>query len=147
MRMFLKKCVVLLLSCLLITSVLEPVSANQQGESSPRYTVPITGSVSANINASDVLYVTANYVVNDSPVTDVTVRTYVEKRSLLVIWTRVDIGETNNEWVDYGGTGTFNVSHTAQLSNAGTYRVTTIFEVYNGSVLLDTIEKTQTVSC
>lgn len=83
---------------------------------------------------------TNTYGVNDSRITQIVVTTYVQKRTLLVIWTRVDIGTPNNEWVDYGGNGDFDASHSAQMPAPGTYRVVATFDVYSGSTLLDSIE-------
>lgn len=125
-----------------------PASATQpQNEASPLYVVNIDTTCYCDVSASNELTVANTYSVNDSQITRVVVTTYVEKRSLLVIWNRIDIGETNNEWVDYGSNGHFSKSHTAQLPSSGTYRVTTVFEIYGGSVLLDTAEKTTIVEC
>ena len=133
---------------LLLASVVPARAAQPQMEISPLYAEPIVCALSANISATNVLIAEPEYTVNNlQTVTSVTIRTYVEKRSLLVIWNTVDIGEANDEWVDYGGTETFIASHTVQLPSSGTYRVTSVFEVYGGSTLIDTIEVTKTVSC
>ena len=137
-----------LLICAMICSSVAPSQAVQpQNEISPLYVEPITIHWTAMVDGSNELSVAYSYSATDSQVTDVVITTYVEKRSLLVIWNRVDIGETNNEWIDYGAGDHFSMNHSVQLPNSGTYRVTITFDVYNGSTLIDTIEKTQTVSC
>ena len=108
----------------------------------PLYEAPIRVSGNATASISLLLSATAQYTAVDSQVTRVKITTYVEKRSLLVIWNRVDIGQTNDEWVDNRYSSHGSVSHSVQLPSSGTYRVTAVFEVYNGSTLLDTIEWT-----
>lgn len=132
---------------MMVFAAVPAYAAEAQEELSPRYAVPIDVSLDVNISSSLMLYTTAEYATYDPAVTRVVMTTYVEKRSLLVIWNRVDIGQTNNEWVDVGGMGTFDATHTVQLSNSGKYRVTTVYEVYNGSTLLDTIEETVSTDC
>lgn len=79
--------------------------------------------------------------------TRVVITTYVEKRKALVTWERVDIGQPNNKWIDviYGDGGS--KSHSVQLPASGTYRVTAIFDIYAGSNLLDTVTRTNKVTC
>lgn len=47
---------------------------------------------------------------------------YIEKRTLGLFWTRVDIGEPDNQWVDTIKNYSYNGSRTYQLSSSGTYR-------------------------
>ena len=116
------------------------------GEITPRYSINIDVSSIPNLSSSGLLTVTNSYGVNDSRVTQVVITTYVEKRNLLLFWNRVDIGTANNEWVDYGSNGHFAKSHSAQMPDSGTYRITATFDVYNGSTLLDSISGSSKLS-
>lgn len=85
--------------------------------------------------------VSLSYGGYDGITTGATVTTKIEKRFLGLFWKKIDIGTTNNEWVDefvgaYGGT-----THTVQLPSSGKYRVTAEFDVY-GNNPTDHIEKT-----
>ena len=134
--------VTLILTILLVCTMLTPAYATPiADEIMPRLNTNINATSIRNLSSTGVLSVTNTYSVNDSQVTKVVVTTYVEKRNLLLFWDQVDIGTTNNEWVDYGSNGYFSKSHSAQMPSSGTYRITTIFDVYNGSALLDSIEK------
>lgn len=136
----------LVLTLLLVFTTLSPAhAASTESTISPRLNTNINVTCIPNLPSSGLLYVTNTYDVNDSRITRVVVTTYVEKRTLLVIWNRVDIGTTNNEWVDYGSNGDFSKTHSAQMPQAGTYRVVVTFDVYSGSTLLDSIEKKATV--
>ena len=138
MKKKMKKCASLLLTLLLVWTALVPAyAASAESEITPRLNTNINATCIPNVSSSGLLTVTNTYGVNDSRVTQVVVTTYVEKRSLLVIWNRVDIGTTNDEWVDYGENGYFSKTHTAQMPESGTYRVTATFDVYSGSTLLD----------
>ena len=128
-------------------SVQASVQVGVQNEISPLFQTNITATQTTEVSNADEAVINISYAVTSSSVTRVVITTYVEKRSLLVIWNRVDIGETNNEWVDIGGSGYFSVSHSIELPSSGTYRTTSIFEVYSGTTLLDTVEKTSTVEC
>lgn len=138
MKKNLKQWTVLILALLsLYGAVLPAYAITTVDINSPRLNTDIEGKCIPNISSSGLLTVTNVYDVSDSSVTQVIVTTYIEKRTLLVIWNRVDIGTTNDEWVDYGGSGHFVKTHTAQMPSNGTYRVTVTFDVYSGSTLLD----------
>ena len=141
MKKNLKRWTTLLLTLLLIGTTLVPAHAAQSEETiSPRLNTNINATCIPNLPDSGILYVTNTYGVNDSRITQIVVTTYVQKRTLLVIWSRVDIGTPNNEWVDYGTNGHFAVSHSAQMPAPGTYRVVATFDIYSGSTLLDSLE-------
>lgn len=67
--------------------------------------------------------------------TKVTVTTYLQKKTLGLFWTKVDIGTTNKEWVDTSTqvSGTF--VHQYQLQSTGTYRavITIVFSGTGGA--------------
>lgn len=69
---------------------------------------------------------------------------YVEKRFLLVFWSRVAIGYPNDLWTD--SVNSYNYSNTfwTDLSSTGTYRVTVTYTVSGTGGADDIITKTQT---
>ena len=132
-----------MLALLLICTAFSPAYAAQsETENTPRLNTALHVTTGADLSSTGLLYVLNTYSTYDSQITRIVVTTYVEKRNLLLFWNRVDIGTTNNEWIDYGSTGEFHQSHSAQMPDSGTYRIIATFDVYNGSTLLDSIEKT-----
>lgn len=63
-----------------------------------------------------------NYTGNSSSFTDITVESYIQKRSLGFIWTKVDINEENNTWIDTSTDTSGIFRHQLQLNSTGTYR-------------------------
>ena len=145
MKKMIRKAASLLLMCLTLFTAAVPVHAAQTTEDPvmPAYAVVIDASCDYTITADSTLYVLCSYgAAADSGVTRVDVTAYVEKRTLLLFWNKVDIGLPNNEWTDtcYGLAGS--ASFSTQLPASGTYRVTFIMEIYQGSTLVETIEPT-----
>ena len=63
-----------------------------------------------------------SYSANTTSFTHITVETYIQKRSLGFIWTKVDNGETDKTWVDTSTVDHGYFSHGLQLDATGTYR-------------------------
>ena len=145
MKKTIRKAASLLLVCLTLLAAAMPAHAAQPAEDPvmPAYAMVIDASCDCYISEDLTLYLTCSYgTATDSGVTRVDVSAYVEKRTLLLFWNKVDIGLPNNEWTDtcYGLYGSAYFS--AQLPSSGTYRVTFIMEIYQGSTLVETIEQT-----
>ena len=66
--------------------------------------------------------VSADYVGNNTSFTSVTIETYIQKRTLGFIWTKVDNGEVDKTWVDTSTEQMYYFSHHLQLDDTGTYR-------------------------
>ena len=62
------------------------------------------------------------YEGNATTFTDITVETYIQKKSLGLVWTKVDNGESNKTWVDTSTSQTGTFVHNLQLDSTGTYR-------------------------
>lgn len=144
MKQHMKKLLALLLACIAAISAAIPAHAAQPEDEVlfPAYAVPINASCTCSVSEDSTLYIVSSYAVAaDAQVTRVDITVYVEKRNLLVLWDRVDINQPNDEWttICYGRQN--EAAHSVVIS-PGTYRVTSIFEVYNGTTLIDTIEKT-----
>ena len=145
MKKYIKKAMLLLLACITLLSTIVPTHAAQPEDNpvSPAYAVAITTSCDYSVSADSTLYVTCIYAAGaNSGVTRVDITAYVEKRNLLVLWDRVDINQPNDEWtcICYGLGNS--ASFSTPLPSSGTYRVTYIMEVYQGTTLVETIEKT-----
>ena len=144
-----KKWWALVLACWMVVSAAAPAYAAQGGGETvqPMLTEYARTESLCNVSGSKVLTVNNRYTALDDALTRVVITTYVEKRKALVAWERVDIGQENNKWIDviYGDGGS--KSHSVQLPASGTYRVTATFDIYAGSSLLDTVTKTNKVTC
>ena len=100
-------------------------------------------NVYASTNSSGETTIHIGYVGYVNITTGATTTTKVEKRFLGLFWKKVDIGTTDNVWVD-GFTGVNgSTTHTVQLPSHGKYRVTTDFDVYGVSGVTDHIERTE----
>ena len=83
---------------------------------------------------------------NGTSYTHVTVETYIQKRSLGFIWTKVDNGQDNKTWVDTSTDVIGMFVHSLQLNDTGTYRA--VFKItFSGTgaaddVIEDKIERT-----
>ncbi len=148
MKKKLKKLFAVALTCLVVLSTMtNPAYAAQPEHNiSPMYAVPIIVDCGSSIDDNNLLYTTAAYNIDDCEYTRIKITIYVEKRSLLMFWNRVDIGQPNNQWVTYCYGWTNDVEHFAQMPSSGTYRITTTFEVQNGIDVVETITETTTVS-
>ena len=145
MKKHIKKVAVLLFACITLLSTIVPTYAAQPEDNSvsPAYAVTITTSCDCTVSPDSTLYVTCIYAAGaNSGVTRVDITAYVEKRNLLVLWDRVDINQPNDEWtcICYGLHNSAYFS--TPLPSSGTYRVTYIMEVYQGTTLVETIKET-----
>ena len=71
--------------------------------------------------------VSVDYVANSTSFTNVTIETYIQKRTLGLIWTKVDNGEVNKTWIDTSTAEYGYFVHHLQLEDNGTYR--TVFKI------------------
>lgn len=149
MKQMKKRFWVLVLACLMAFSTAVPTYAAQSdGEAvQPMWTEPVNTETLCNISESLVLSIRNRYTSVDDAVNWVVITTYVEKRNLLILWERVDIGQPDNVWLDYCSGANNSRSRSVQLPESGTYRITATFELYHGYTLLDTVTRTNTVTC
>lgn len=101
---------------------------------------PSYASSTMAINSQGVMTITYQYSSDSSTTSKVEITTYVEKRTLGIFWTRVDIGTSDNQWTDTIYNYRYTSSRTYQLSDAGTYRTKVTYQFYNSSSLTDTID-------
>lgn len=142
MKRQLKRLLVAILTVCLVVVPLYPVSAAviEQEEIMPMFNNTAAATVAMGIDDNGKMTITYDYAGFSGITTHAVVTSYIEKRTLGVFWTRVENGQTNNQWVDtlngYSATGT----RTCNLSQTGTYRVTAIYKVYGSGGTADEIE-------
>ena len=133
--------------CLLI-AVLMMVSASTAAmAASPyetRYNNTVMASSVASISDSGLLTVDNQFQGIRGKTTKGEITTYVEKRTLGFFWTRVDIGQPSSQWVDGVYEDVCDGTHTFQLSNRGTYRITVVYVISGSGGDADTIRQTMT---
>ena len=108
-------------------------------EIAPRYNNVDTVESRAVISSSGLMTVINKYSASSSLFNKAVITTYIEKRTLGLFWSRVDIGQTNDEWVITSYTPSYNGTHTHQLSKTGTYRATVEYVFYGSGGAADTI--------
>lgn len=129
----------LLIMCLFVVP-LSPVSAATEEGVMPRYNNVNLATGTISINDSGKLTITYKYTGSPSITTKAVITTYIEKKFLGLFWRRVDIGTTDDQWVDTINNYMYNGSRTYQLSSSGTYRVTIIYKIYGSGGAADEIE-------
>jgi len=105
-----------------------------------RYVTPSYVSSTMAISDQGVMTITYQYSSDSSNTSKVEITTYIEKRTLGIFWTRVDIGTPDNQWIDTIYNYRYTGSRTYQLSDTGTYRAKVTYNFYNNYVLTDTVE-------
>lgn len=138
----LKKLVSLILAnVLLLLIVFVPAKAAVQDEVAPCYNNVVTANSTVAISSSGVATITNMYNGFQNVTTKAVITTYIEKKILGIFWSRVDIGQTNDEWVDTIYNYKYSGSHSVQLPSTGTYRVTVEYVIYGSGGAADTITK------
>lgn len=126
---------------LMITASTNAFAASQN---ETRYNNTVMASSVASISDSGLLTVDNQFQGIRGKTTKGEITTYVEKRTLGFFWTRVDIGQPNNQWVDVVYDYLYDGTHTFQLSNQGTYRITVVYVISGSGGDADTIRQTMT---
>lgn len=116
------------------------VHAHAADIATPYYNNVVTTDSTASISSSGKLTVRNSYDGEDGVTTKAIITTYVEKKVLGLFWTRVDIGTTDDEWVDTIYDHVYTGSHSIQLSSEGTYRITVKYVVYGTGGAADEID-------
>lgn len=140
-KIFKKVLSAVLVFCLSVTSLgcVSAVAATPD-EVAPCYNNVMSVDTVIGINSSGKLTINYHYSGSSSVTTKAVITTYIQKKTLGLFWTRVDIGTTNNEWVDTIRKYSYTGSRTFQLSSTGTYRVTAIYKIYGSGGSADEIE-------
>ena len=108
-----------------------------------RFNNTLSASSSATISSSGLLTITNQFRGYKGKTTSGEITTYIEKKSGST-WTRVNIGQPNNQWYDVVTGYMYAGSHSFQLSSHGTYRITVTFVIYGSGGTPDVITRTVT---
>lgn len=134
-----KRILSFIVMCVVLVSTVSFIA--NAAEIMPRYNnVDSTRSV-ASISSTGKLTITNSYSASASVFSRAVITTYVERKTLGLFWTRVDIGQTDDEWVDTIYTNVYSGTHSHQLEKTGTYRVTVEYVIYGSGGAADTITK------
>lgn len=142
------KVVAFVMTCALLFVMLSgsvlTIRAHAEEVATPYYNNTLSARTTVSISSSGELSVVNSYRGFENVTTKAVITTYIEKKVLGLFWTRVDIGTTNDQWVDtvynYYHTG----GHSFQLSSTGTYRVTVTYKIYGSGGTADEIECQET---
>lgn len=92
-----------------------------------------------NISSSGLMTISYQYSGYPSITTKAVITTYIEKRTLGIFWSRVDIGTSDNQWNDVINDYRYTGYRTYQLSDKGTYRVVVKYTIYGTGGSADVI--------
>lgn len=138
MKKTLKKLLTLTLAlCFLVTPLALAVGAENI---QPRLNNTISTLTNMSITSSGELNIGYNYSGVIGVTSHAVIKTYVEKRTLLFFWSRVDIGTTDNVWVDTVYQEFYTGGRSFQLSSSGTYRVTVQYTIYGSGGAADVLD-------
>lgn len=130
----------ILILCLSVTGMCAiTASASTPEIIAPQYNNTSHTGCTMKINESGLM--TINYNVDGKPdlMTKAVITTNIEKRTLGLFWSKVDIGTQNNEWIDTTYSCFYTKKRTYQLSSSGTYRINVEIKVYGSGGTADTV--------
>ena len=107
----------------------------------PRYNNVSYAESNVTISSSGKMNITNSFSGSASVFSRAVITTYVERKTLGLFWTRVDIGQTDDEWVDTIYTNVYSGTHSHQLEKTGKYRVTVEYVIYGSGGAADTITR------
>ena len=130
-------CAILICTCVIssfaITSYAEEIT--------PYYNNVHRVQSDVSISSTGLMTVFNSFSGDTSVFSKAVITTCIEKRVLGIFWSKVDIGQTNDEWVDTIYTNVYSGTHTFQLESKGTYKVTVEYVIYGSGGTADTITK------
>lgn len=116
------------------------------GEVAPRYNNVVSVQTTATVSSSGLLVVRHQMQGTQGVTIYTDITTKVEKKTLGLFWTEVDIGTTNNVWTIHVGSYIYDGTRQCQLSSTGTYRITSTYVVTGTGGAADTITSTYQVT-
>lgn len=143
MKKFFKMLLTGLMSAAILLTGVIAVSANDGSqEIMPRLNVAVSSSSSFTISNTDRASISVRYISDSSVFEKANLTVKLEKRFLLVFWTTVDIGYTNNEWKTSSTNPNGVFSNTFTVNGKGMYRAHITLEVIGSNGQKDVIEET-----
>lgn len=139
MRQKMKNLLSMLLVICFLTMTLSPTNV-YGNEIMPLYDNTQNATVDTYIDKTNgILSINYHYTGYSNITTKAVITTYIEKQFLGIFWTRVDIGTTNDEWVQTVNNYRYSGKRTFSLLSEGTYRTTVIYEIYGSEGSVDKI--------
>lgn len=120
------------------------IQAHATEVATPYYNNTLSARTTIAIFSTGELSVVNSYQGFENVTTKAVITTYVEKKVLGLFWTRVDIGTTDDQWVDTIYNYYYTGGHNFQLNSTGTYRVTVTYKIYGSGGTADEIEYQET---
>ncbi len=96
----------------------------------PLYNNTVSATSNMSINSNGKMTISYIFTGYPSTTTKAVITTYIEKKTLLFFWSRVDNGQTDKQWVDTITDYRYAGAREYQLSSSGTYRVTITYVIY-----------------
>lgn len=121
------------------------VSAATPGEIAPCFNNTLSTTTAMDINGSGKMTISYEYTGYPGITTKAVITTYIEKSSG-TNWYRVDLGTTDNQWVDTINEHSFEGTRAYQVSSPGTYKVTVVYKIYGTNGAVDEIHYQKTDS-
>ena len=142
MKKFFKTLLTILVSTAILVSGIVVVSANGgTNEIMPRWNVVDQKNIIFKV-ANNNAIVNVTYDANSTNFQKANLTVKIQKRFLLVFWSTVDIGYTNNEWTASSTNLSGNFYNTFTVNGTGTYRAQITLEIIGKNGQKDVIEET-----
>lgn len=123
-----KKIISILLAVISLVGVVAfPAYANENADVEPCLNNGNNCLYCFKISSSGMLEVSVKYAGVYGAMTKITITTYIQKKTLSLFWTTVDIGTSNKKWIDTSTNVSGIITHQFQLKSTGTYRA--VFKV------------------
>ncbi len=120
----------LLAAALLLCACWPAAAATGDGNiAQPYYNNTDSSKVTFTISSNGTATVSLRCVGVSGVTTSIEAVTRIERQLLTNVWTKVDIGTENKEWVDSTSSYRLLASHSVKLSQTGTYRAVTTFTI------------------
>lgn len=134
-----------LLSIMFLVTILSSflVLVAASGAVTPRFNNTASTSTNFTITSAGKATISAVYHGYQNITTGAKITSYIEKRTLGLFWSRVDIDQPNNEWGDTSTKHTDAFGHEFYLNSTGTYRATVVYEISGTGGATDVIEYEQ----
>ncbi|MBQ2884477.1 MAG: hypothetical protein IJE43_12010 [Alphaproteobacteria bacterium] len=130
---------ILLISCP-ITTYASDISNEQQILVMPRFSNCSKCVVTFTVSDPNTAYVGVTYNAYSDTFVQAKVTVQIQKKFLGLFWTTVDIGYSNNEWVDYSSAVNGYFYNSFTIDGTGTYRANFVVEIEGKDGSVDVIE-------
>lgn len=143
MKKIFKTLLTILVSAAILFSGVVGISADLGSqEILPRLNITVQNRSNFTISDTNKANVIVSYVANSTVFQKANVTVKLEKRFLLLFWTTVDIGYSNNEWKASSTNPNGVLSNTFTVNGKGVYRAHITLEIIGNNGQTDVIEET-----